>query len=309
MSDKLRVGLIGVGMMGKPMARRVMAAGFPLTIHDIRPEAVQALVAQGARQAGSPREIAAACDVVLTSLPSLAACEEVYLGNSGLLKGARPGEILVETSTVPPSLVKRFADEARKQGVAVMDASLKSGAFARPDLAGLKSDEIIGRGVINVLVGGEPEQVEKVKPVLSSFGLPMHLGPIGSGALVKVLANAISHAEFVSTCEVFAVAAKAGVNLQNLLETFAKTGPMNSTISDTLPRLLRTGKGKKMRTEAGVKDCESMLQVGRELGVPLLIHSMTHYYYEWAQTQGLKDRPWDEMLKLWEGVIGKPMRL
>ena len=221
MNDKMRVGFIGLGMMGKPMSKRVLAAGFPLTVHDIRPEPVEELVKAGANKAVSTKEIAEVSDVVLTSLPSLEACNETYLGDHGLLKGARKGQILVETSTLPPSVVRRFADEANKQGVVVIDAALIARTTFHPGLSKFKADEIAAQGLVTVMVGGNAADVEKVRPVLATFGNPIFdVGPVGSGEMIKVLSNATAHAYFVVALEVLAVAAKAGVNLKKLEEIF-----------------------------------------------------------------------------------------
>ncbi len=165
MSEIVRVGFIGLGMMGKPMSRRLMAAGYPLTVYDIRPESMEQLVTEGANKAATPKEVAEVSEVVLTSLPTLKACEEVYLGVNGLLKGARAGEILVETSTVPPGVVKRFSDEARKQGVVVIDAALHGRSLFSPGLSELSADQVAAKGLLTVLVGGNPDEVERVRPI------------------------------------------------------------------------------------------------------------------------------------------------
>ncbi len=309
MSEKTRVGLIGTGMIGKAMARRILGAGYHLTVHDIRPEPVKELVGEGASKAESPKEVAELSDVVLTSLPTLAACEEVYLGAAGLLKGARSGQTFVETSTVPPSLVRRFSDVARKQGVAVIDAALLTRTLFHPELSKLKADEAVSTGLVTVLVGANPDELERVRPVLATFGNPiLHLGPVGSGEMVKVLNNAITHANFAVACEVYAVASKAGVDMRKMNDLMLKTGARSSVLENPIPHYLETGTGKMMGLEPALKDSESMLQLGREFGVPLPIQSIAHAYYEWARSCGL-DRPWDEVLpKSWEGVIGKPLR-
>ena len=306
MSEKPRVGFIGIGMMGKPMSKRILQAGYPLTVHDARPEPVEEMVREGATKAGTPKEIAEVSDVVLTSLPTLQACEEVYLGSNGLLKGARAGEILVETSTVPPSLVKRFAEAASEKGVSVIDAPLIAGG--RVGLPG-SSDEIAAQGRILVVVGGNPEEVKKVWPILETFGNPvLHMGSLGAGALTKVLVNAVAHNNFAVACEALAVGAKAGADMRNLYEVISQSAGRSGVLENVALQYLQNGKCRVMRTEVAVKDSESMLEAARELGVPVLIQSISHAYYEWAQHSGLKDRPWGEMLEMWEGVIGKPIR-
>jgi 3-hydroxyisobutyrate dehydrogenase-like beta-hydroxyacid dehydrogenase len=309
MSGKTRIGFIGLGQVGKPMSKGVLRGGYPLTVHDVRAEAVEELVKAGARKADTPKEVAEASDVVITSLPTLKASEEVYLGKNGLLKGTKPGDILVETSTITPNIVKKFSEEAKKQGVVVLDGSLYGRTFFHPETFELSQDAIGEKGAFAVLMGGEPEEVEKVRPILSTFGNPiLHLGPLGSGALAKVLGNAIIHAYYAVVCEMFALGAKAGLNIEKLHQVFANTGAKSWIVDTVSGRYLKEGKGFLMRTELAAKDAEAMIQVGAELGVPLPMQSVTQLYYEWAKNGGFKDRPWDEIMKMWEGLVGRPIR-
>lgn len=311
MSEKIRVGFIGLGMIGKPMAKRILAAGFPLTVHDIRAEPVEELVRAGAKKATSAKAIAEVSDVVLTSLPSTDACREIYLGADGLLQGAHKGQILVETSTVPPGMVRAFAAEADKHGVVAIDAALIANTTFHPGLSKLKADEIAARGLITVMVGGDPEHVEKVRPVLATFGNPIFdVGPVGSGEMIKVLNNATAHAYLAVACEVVAVAAKAGVNLKKLEEIFRNSPARSASMNETIPYYLEHGKGRMMNIGAAMKDCEAILDVARELQVPVLMQSVKHAYYAMAlQKSVANDAPGDgEVIKLFESLIGKPLR-
>ena len=310
MNGKMRVGFVGVGMMGKPMASRILKAGYPLTVYDIRPEAVKEFVGLGAKSAKSAKEIAEVSDICFTSLPSIAAWEDVYFGSNGLLKGARKGEILVDTSTVAPSLTRKIYDEAKKQGVEVMDAALQSGTLYHEGLFKLKANEVVERGQVTVMVGGDPETVEKARPVIASFGDPIiYFGPVGSGELIKVVGNAMTHAAFAMLCEFVAVAMKSGIDVKRLLDYLAKISSMNRLIEYTIPSYMESGKGRMMRLEPCLKDCESMLQVAKDCSMPMLFQSITNDYYLWAESLGSKDLPWDEeLMKVWEGLIGKPVR-
>ncbi|MBI4191811.1 MAG: NAD(P)-dependent oxidoreductase [Betaproteobacteria bacterium] len=311
MNDKMRVGFIGLGMLGKPISKRVLAAGYPLTVYDIRSEPEEELVKAGARKTTNPKEMAEVSDVVLTSLPSLEACEEIYFGAHGLLKGARKGLILVETSTVPPSMVKRYVNEADKLGVVVIDAPLMARTTFHPGLAKFKADEIAAQGLVTVMVGGDKANVEKVRPVLATFGNPIfHVGPLGSGEIIKVFNNAVTHAYFAAALEVLAVAAKAGVDLKNLEEIFRNTSAMSGPLNDALAYNLQHGKGKLMNIGSAIKDSEAMLELAREHDVPVLIQSVNHAYYEMAmQKSGSKDGPGDgDLVKLFESYIRMPLR-
>ena len=310
MSQKVRVGLIGLGMIGNPMSKRILAAGYPLTVCDIRPEPVEEIVSKGAAKAKTAKEVAQVSDIVLTSLPSLAACEDVYLGSNGLLKGAREGEILVETSTVPPSMVRRFSDEAGKQGVAVIDAALQTKTNYHEGLFKLKANEIVAKGLVHVMVGGDADTLERARPILATFGNPIiHFGPVGSGEMIKVIGNAATHAVFVMLCEILGVGVKADVDAKLLLDYLGKIPSTSHFIENTIPHYMETGTGSMMLLEPCLKDAESILQLGREFSVPMLLQSITHDYYQMAQCFGAKDRPWDgEVLKLWESLIGRSIR-
>lgn len=304
MTGKMRIGFVGVGVMGKPMVRNLLQAGYAVTVLDIRPEPVKELVNEGASSAGTPKEVAEASDMVFTSLPTLKACEDIYLGHKGLLEGTSPGKMLIETSTVPPSLVKRLAAEAIKQQVTVNDAML----LGMPWEKGLASGAAAAEKHMMLLVGGAEKEVQRLWPVLEALGRPIHLGPLGSGALTKVIINAIFHTNYVVTCECFAVAAKAGADLKGLCEVLDR-GIAKSWISSSfLPQYLSSGTVRAMSTDITYKDSLSMLDAGREVGVPLWIQSCIHNFYEWAENSDLKDKPWPELIKFWENLIGKPIR-
>ena len=166
-------------------------------------------------------------------------------------------------------------------------------------------------GQLTVMMGGDPDIVEKVRPVIASFADPiLYFGPVGSGELIKVIGNAMTHAAFAMLCEFVAVGMKSGIDVKRLLDYLAKISSMNRLIENTVPSYMETGKGRMMRLEPCLKDCESMLQVARECSVPMLFQSITNDYYLWAEGLGSKDRPWDEeLMKVWEGLVGKPIRL
>ena len=309
MAKKPKIGFIGLGMLGNPMAKRVFDGGYELVVNDIRPEAIEDLVKYGANSAYSAKEVVKQTDIVITSLPTLKASEDVFLGKDGLIAGGQKGQIFIETSTVAPGLVKKFYKKAQKKGIAVVDAAIQSRSTFHPGLLKLKANEAAAKGLMTVQVGGDKNIVGKVKPVLSTFGNPvLHLGPIGSGTTTKVIQNAIAHANFCIACEALSVAVKAGVDLKTFVDLAGRVCSRSWITEEIIPQYLEKGVGRMMRTEVVVKDGQSMLELGRELGVPLLMQSIKHSYYEWANHSGLKDRSWDEMLQLWEGVIGKKIR-
>jgi len=309
--SKPSVGFIGLGMMGEPMSKRIVDAGFPVTVFDVRPGQVEKLVKAGAKSARNAREIAEASDIVLTSLPTLAACEETYFGENGLLKAARKGLTLVETSTVTPTVIQGYASEANPKGVAIVDAALLARTTFHPGLDKLKANEIAAQGQVTVVIGGDTGDVERVKPVLSAFGNPLfHMGPLGSGVMIKVLNNATSHAYFVVILEVLAVAAKSGVSLAKLEEIFRNTTACSAPLNDVAAYYLKHGKGKLMNIGSAIKDSEAILEIARQVEVPMLMQNVNHAYYQMAmQRTGSKDGSGDgELMKLFEGFIHMDLR-
>jgi 3-hydroxyisobutyrate dehydrogenase-like beta-hydroxyacid dehydrogenase len=311
MAQKPRVGFIGLGMMGKPAAHRVLAAGYPLTVHDVRSEPMDELVRAGAIAGATPAEVAQTSDIVLTSLPTIEACESVYFGKDGLLQAGRRGLTLVETSTVTPRFVRTYAEEGAKSGTAIVDAALLGRTTFHPGLDKLKSNEIVAAGLVTVMMGGDDADVARVKPVIETFGNPIyHMGALGAGEMIKVLNNAMSHAYYVVALEVISVAAKSGVDMRKMMEIFRNTSASSCATNDVLPHYLANGSGKLMNIGSAIKDADAMLELARAVDVPVLMQNINHAYYEMAiQRTGTKTQSGDgELAKLFEGFIHMPLR-
>ena len=150
----MRIGFIGIGSMGKPMSTNLLRAGYELTVYDIREEAMEAPVRLGAKAAGSPKEVARASDVVLTSLPTPESLERVVLGVDGVLEGAREGSILIDTSTVSPSTIKKIWAEAKDRGVMLLEAPVSGGVMGAE------------AGTLTVIVGGDKAVYERCHGIL-----------------------------------------------------------------------------------------------------------------------------------------------
>ena len=154
----MKVGMIGLGGMGKPIAECILREGFDLTVADLRQGQVDALVSAGAKSAQTPAELAAASDIVIASLPSNAASEEVALGPDGVLTGAKQGDIYIDTSTISPEVIRRIEAEGARKGVAGLDAPVSGSGDQREN------------GTLTVMVGGDAAAFERAKPTLEAFG-------------------------------------------------------------------------------------------------------------------------------------------
>lgn len=200
MDHKPPVGFAGLGRMGRPMAARIRAAGFPLTVWNRTAGKDAELVANGARRAASPAELAAASEIVLTSLADPAAVEAVYLGPDGLLAAAKPKTILGDLSTVAPSLSRRLAEAAAARDVAFLDAPVAGSIKAATE------------GTLAVMVGGDRAAYDRCSGVFAAIGrVAYHLGGSGSGATMKLVSNAVLATVVQALAEGIALGEKAGL--------------------------------------------------------------------------------------------------
>ena len=222
-----KIGFIGLGVMGKPMAKNLLKAGFSLTVFDIKPEPVAELVALGAEKESSPSKVAGKCDIIITMLPNSPHVIQVLTGKDGVLEGIRPGSIIIDMSSISPVVAKKMYAAAAEKGVEMLDAPVSGGEPKAID------------GTMSIMVGGKEEVFESVKDILLSMGgSAVLIGDIGSGNTAK-LANQIMvalHRSAVSEAMVFAE--KAGVDPEKVYQAI-RGGLAASTVLDAkMPMIL-----------------------------------------------------------------------
>lgn len=201
----IRAGLIGLGLMGGPVARHLVHAGFALTCHDIDPEAVARAVEAGASSAPTPAGVAADSDVVLVIVPTNDDARTVVAGEDGLLSGAAPGSVIVLCSSLTQTTCRELADAAQERGVALIDA---------PMTGGIRGAE---NATMTLLAGGDEAALDRARPVLQAISTAIHhLGPIGAGQVGKTVNNLIHWGEIVVITEALALGAKLGVDVTRL---------------------------------------------------------------------------------------------
>ncbi|MEC9279402.1 MAG: NAD(P)-dependent oxidoreductase [Chloroflexota bacterium] len=197
------VGFIGLGNMGGGMSVNIQKAGYPMVVYDLREEAAKPLLEGGARLANSPAEVASLCDVTLTSLPGPREVESVSTGPEGVLEGMKPGGIFIDLSTSRPTLIREIEPRFRQKGCHVLDAPVSGG----------KSGAASGN--LAVMVGGEREIFDRVKPILDAFGDKVfYAGEIGAGSVAKLVHNMIGHGVRQAIAEGMTLGVKAGVEAE-----------------------------------------------------------------------------------------------
>lgn len=223
---KPRVALLGLGIMGTGMASRLLAAGFPLTVYNRNPDRASPFAARGARIAATPRQAAADADIIISMVADDVASRTIWMEADGALAGASPEAMLIESSTLTPGWVRELAAAASKCGYELLDAPV----------TGSKAQSAAGE--LTFLVGGSAQALERARPALAVMGRAIHhLGPTGSGALLKLINNFLCGVQLVSMAEAFAFIERCGLNREASLE-FLKGGaggsPLIRTVSDRM---------------------------------------------------------------------------
>jgi len=253
-----RLGYIGLGRMGKPMAINLLKAGYPLIVHNRSQGKVQALVSLGAQAATSPREVAAESDVVFTNLPDTPDVLEVVLGKDGIIEGAHEGLIYIDNSTIKPSASREIYATLKPLGVSCLDAPVSGGDIGAQ------------QGTLAIMVGGDAETLEEVMPILQVLGKTItHVGGPGSGQVAKAANQIMVAAQMVAMSELLIFAQKAGADPRKVVEAI-KGGAAQCWTLDVKPqRLLAGNRAPGFRSSLQSKDLNIVMETAREYGISL----------------------------------------
>jgi 2-hydroxymethylglutarate dehydrogenase len=293
----MKVGFIGIGQMGRHMARHVLEAGYELVINDAIQDAAADLVANGAQWAATPQAVAAACRVVFSSLPTPRIVEEVVNGNNGLSRGWQKGDIFIDMSTNSPSVIRKLADDAKKQGVTVLDA---------PVSGGVRGAEA---GTLTIMVGGDTAALAKVEKIMLTMGNKVvRVGDIGCGNVAKLVNNLISLAINSISAEGFALGVKAGIDPQVLLDIIS-TSTGDNWCARQYPRTTFLGNFEPgFKISLAYKDIGLAMDLSKEYGVPLLVGEAVQKDLADAVAGGLADKGVDAVILPLEKAAGVPVR-
>ncbi len=253
-----RVGYIGLGLMGKSMARNILKSGFPLVVHNRSRAVVEELVAEGARPATSPRDVAEQVDVVFTNLPDSPDVEQVALGEGGIHEGARPGLIFVDNSTIKPATARFIAEKLGELGVECLDAPVSGGDIGAR------------QGTLTIMVGGPEETLEKVRPILEAMGKKItYIGAAGAGQIAKAANQIMCAAQMVAMGELLILARKAGVDPRKVIEAI-QTGAAQCWTLDVKPeRLFAGNRSPGFKAALQAKDLRIVLETSSQYSIPL----------------------------------------
>lgn len=256
------IGFIGLGIMGKPMARNLLKAGYPLVVHNRSRAVVDELNKEGAQAAGSSKEVAERAEVLITMLPDSPDVELVYAGEQGIFARAKPGMLLLDMSSISPVVARKLAGEAEKRGLDMIDAPVSGGE------AGAIS------ATLSIMIGGKASAVERAMPIFQALGKNIvHVGAAGAGQVTKAANQMVVGTTIAIVAEALVLAAKAGVDpakvRQALLGGFAQSKILEAHGQKMLERNFKPG----FRIRLHEKDMKIALATGSEYGVPLMITS------------------------------------
>jgi len=293
MTNTIRVGYIGLGLMGKSMARNALKAGFTLVVHNRSRVAVDELAAEGAVPAFSPAEVAAQVDVVFTNLPDSPDVEEVTLGEAGIIEGAHPGLIFVDNSTIKPASARKIAEELGKQGVACLDAPVSGGDIGARD------------GTLTIMVGGSAEALQKVLPVLQVMGSSItHVGETGAGQIAKAANQIMVAAQMVAMGELLILAKKAGADPQKVVEAI-RGGAAQCWSLDVKPqRLFEGNRQPGFKAYMQAKDLGIIMDTARQYGIPLPATAVNSQLFNAMLQMGMENLDNSAVIGVIEALAG-----
>ncbi len=254
----LKIGYIGLGLMGKSIAHNLLKAGFPLVVHNRSQAAVEELAALGAVKAGSPAEAAAQVDVIFTNLPDTPDVEKVVLGDQGILEGAHTGLIYVDNSTIKPGAARRIAAELKLREVAALDAPVSGGDIGARN------------GTLTIMVGGEAQALEKVMPAFLAMGKTVtHVGEAGAGQVAKAANQIMVAAQMVAMGELLVFAKKAGVDPRKVVDAIRGGAAQCWTLDVKPPRLFAGNRSPGFKAHMQLKDLKIVMETAAEYGIPV----------------------------------------
>ncbi len=289
----LRVGYIGLGLMGKSIARNILKAGFPLVVHNRSRAAVDELVQEGAEQAFSAAEVAAQVDVVFTNLPDSPDVEKAALGAGGVLEGAHAGLVFVDNSTIKPATARKIADELARVGVASLDAPVSGGDIGAR------------QGTLAIMVGGPAEALETVRPVFEAMGKTItHVGGCGAGQIAKACNQIMVAAQMVAMGELLVFAQKAGADPRKVVEAIRGGAAQCWTLDVKPPRLFSGNRAPGFKAHMQAKDLNIVMETAREYGVPLPSLALDAQLFNAMVQTGLGDQDNSAVIAILEQLAG-----
>lgn len=292
-----QIGFIGLGIMGRPMAKNLLKAGHPLVVYNRSRPPMEELIGLGASGASSPKDVAARTDVVITMVPDSPDVEAVVLGPNGVLEGVREGMIVIDMSTISPQVSRRIAKAAAEKGVKALDAPVSGG------------DKGAIEGTLSIMVGGEPQVFEECLPIFQALGTRVvHVGGHGMGQTVKLCNQVIGPLTLLAVCEGLLLGAKAGADLDRLIEAISGGAARSWMLENLGPKILDRDFRPGFMVRLMQKDLRLALDLADDLKLPLPATSLVHELFRSVEAGGEGESGIQALVKGLERLAGVEVR-
>lgn len=292
-----RIGFIGLGIMGQGMTRNLLKAGFELRVWNRTASRMDPLVEAGAQAAGSPAELAAESDIIITCVSDTPDVEAVVLGSEGVIHGARPGALVVDMSTISPAVTRRIAAQLAEKGVHMLDAPISGGS------------EGAAKGTLAIMVGGREQDFARALPVLQAMGKTItHVGENGHGQMAKLVNQILVVGNALAMSEAFVFAQAGGLDLRKTLAAVENGAAGSWMLSNRMPQILERDWRPGFMIDLQQKDVRLVLDEADEQGVPVLLSSLVFNLYRPLQAEGLGAEGNHALIKALERLAGVEVR-
>jgi len=286
----MKIGFIGLGVMGKNMAINLIKKGYKLKVSDLNKDAVNELKEMGAEEGQNAAEIAGGSDIIFTSLPNSQIVEGVVMGKGGILEGAKEGTIYIDLSSITPKTIQNIAKKASEKGVKVLDAPVSGG------LAGAQ------KGTLTIMVGGDEETFNKALPVLNCIGTKVsHIGEVGSGDTIKLVNNLLLGINMVAVSEALALGVKAGLKPEVMYDIISQSSGSSYALTAKYKNFIAKGNFVPgFSTDLQYKDLQLAVDTAKDLKMPLLLGNVAQQMYEVARAKGSGTEDISAVIKVYE---------
>ncbi|MDP3160554.1 MAG: NAD(P)-binding domain-containing protein [Reyranella sp.] len=288
-----KVGFIGLGAMGGPMALNLLKAGFKLVVHDIDQSKTAPLRAKGAELAGTAEAVAAEVERTIVIVETTDQAQSVIAGERGIIKGAKAGHIVLCMATIDPFAARTLADQLAAQGIAMLDAPVSGGTGRAQS------------GDLSVIVGGDAGVFAKCEDLFKAMGSrSFHVGPLGSGLAMKLVNNMLVQVNTVAVAEAMVLGVKAGLDPQMIYDVVRVSTGASAAWELRVPRILNGDFEPGGTIDISYKDQELETAFAKRLGVPLLLANVTQQVYQMARAKGLNKQDGSAIVKVFEQMAG-----
>jgi len=288
-----RIGFIGLGIMGRPMAGHLVDAGYAVTVWNRTPGKMTGLVERGASAAGAPKDVAARSDITITMVADTPDVLDVVLGAQGVLHGVRRGSVVVDMSTISPVATREIARQLGERGVEMLDAPVSGGEKGAVE------------ATLSIMVGGKPEVFERVLPVFQKMGKQIvHLGESGAGQVTKACNQLVLALTLLGVAEALTMARKSGVDPAKVRAALLGGFAQSRVLELHGQRMLEANFEPGFRTRLYHKDMGIVMETGRTSGMPLLGGALAAQLYQIAMNQGLGEKDYSVLARVVAGLAG-----